>query len=293
MKDFLSQLVARSTAPALAVRPRLPSRFEAASETAGITAFPSESTPSAPSEPTASPARTSRTSPHNGNRQPAPPTPAEPEASIASPSPQTAPPPLQNHALSRSSASATIQPASAEVHSSKQEAPSSPSPSPAHKTPIANARPNSATTPPPKTPLFQPSLDSDIQPPKSPRPDSVSEGASQTAAVSVAKPQPVSPTPLASATPPAAASSLRSQSQISNLKSQIPRPIARPAIATRPTPSMPQTAPATPAPPVVQITIGRVELRAIVTPASPRALPPPAPKLGLDEYLRQRTGGAR
>lgn len=293
MKDFLSQLVARSTAPALAVRPRLPSRFEAASEAAGITAFPSDSTQSAPSEPTASPARTSRTPPLNGNRQQAPPTPAEPEASIASPSPQTTPPPLKSLAPSRSAVSAAVPPAAPAVHSSKQEAPSSPSPSAAHKPSIANARQNSAATPPPKTPLFQPSFDSGLQSPKSPAPDLVSEEASPTAAVSAAKPRPVFPTTLASETPAVAASGLRSKSQISNLKSQIPRPAARPAIATRPTPATPQTAPAAPAPPVVQITIGRIELRAIVTPASPRAVPPPAPKLGLDEYLRQRTGGAR
>jgi hypothetical protein len=162
-----------------------------------------------------------------------------------------------------------------------------------HKPSVANTRPNSATTPPPKTPLSQPSFDSDIQPPKSPTPDSVSEEALPAAAVSAARPQPVSPTPLASATPPAAASGLRSRSQTLNVKPQIPRPAATTAIATRPTPATPQTAPAALAPPVVQITIGRVELRAIVTPASPRALPPPAPKLGLDEYLRQRTGGAR
>ena len=293
MKDFLSQLVARSTAPALAVRPRLPSRFEASSEAAGITAFPGDITPAAPLETTATPARTFRTSPHNGDHQQAPPTPAEPETSTASPSPQTTPPPLQDHAPSRSTASATVPPAAPATHSSKQEAPSSPSPSPVLEPSFATARQNSATTLAPETPLFRPSSHSDIQPPEPPTLDSVSEEASPAAVVSAAKPQPVSPTPLASTTPPAVASGLRSQSQISNLKSQIPRPAARPAIATRPTPATPQTAPAAPAPPVVQITIGRVELRAIVTPASPRAVPPPAPKLGLDEYLRQRTGGAR
>ena len=293
MKDFLSQLVARSTAPALAVRPRLPSRFEAASEAAGITAFPSDSTPSAPLETKASPARTSRTSPLNSDRQQAPPTPAEPEASIASPSPQITPPPLQNHSPSRSAVSATDTPAAPAAHSSKLETPASPPSSPASKSVTASVLPNPATEPQPAKPFFQPSFDSGIQPPGPTGPNSISEEAFPAAAVSAAKPQPVSPTPLASAIAPTPTSGLRSQSQISYLKSPIPRPAAAPAVVARPTPAPAPTAAAAPAPPVVQITIGRVELRAIVTPASPRAVPPPAPKLGLDEYLRQRTGGAR
>jgi hypothetical protein len=49
------------------------------------------------------------------------------------------------------------------------------------------------------------------------------------------------------------------------------------------------------APPTVHVTIGRLEVRASSPPAAPRprAVAPQAPKLGLDEYLRARSGGAR
>jgi hypothetical protein len=47
--------------------------------------------------------------------------------------------------------------------------------------------------------------------------------------------------------------------------------------------------------PVVRITIGRVEVRAIMPPApAPRPAPArPAPALSLDDYLKQQTGGSR
>jgi hypothetical protein len=49
------------------------------------------------------------------------------------------------------------------------------------------------------------------------------------------------------------------------------------------------------APPTVHVTIGRLEVRASSPAAAPRprAVAPQAPKLGLDEYLRARSGGAR
>jgi len=57
-----------------------------------------------------------------------------------------------------------------------------------------------------------------------------------------------------------------------------------------------RTAPSeTPAgPPSVQVTIGRVEVRAIMPPSSapPRRLPP-RPRLSLDDYLKQRNNSAR
>lgn len=47
--------------------------------------------------------------------------------------------------------------------------------------------------------------------------------------------------------------------------------------------------------PVVRVTIGRVEVRAVVSGAAPPRMPaPPAgPKLSLDEYLSRRNGGGR
>ena len=51
---------------------------------------------------------------------------------------------------------------------------------------------------------------------------------------------------------------------------------------------------AAPTPAPVQISIGRVEIRAVQAPANkPRAVGPAAPRLSLDDYLQQRNGAAR
>lgn len=48
------------------------------------------------------------------------------------------------------------------------------------------------------------------------------------------------------------------------------------------------------APPAIRISIGRIDVRAIVPqPAPVKAAPPPAPKVSLDDYLRKQPGGAR
>ena len=46
-------------------------------------------------------------------------------------------------------------------------------------------------------------------------------------------------------------------------------------------------------PPDVHITIGRVEIRAVTTPPPSRATSKPAPRLSLDDYLKQTAGGKR
>jgi len=46
------------------------------------------------------------------------------------------------------------------------------------------------------------------------------------------------------------------------------------------------------APPTINVTIGRVEIRAVPPPAQQRAKPKPATVLSLDDYLRQRAKGA-
>jgi hypothetical protein len=47
-------------------------------------------------------------------------------------------------------------------------------------------------------------------------------------------------------------------------------------------------------PPPVQVTIGRVEVRAILeAPPQPRSVPPPSPKMSLETYLRQGKEGRR
>jgi hypothetical protein len=60
--------------------------------------------------------------------------------------------------------------------------------------------------------------------------------------------------------------------------------------------SLPPIAPLPPAaataPPAINVTIGRVEIRAVQPPAQQRAKPKPATALSLDDYLRQRAKGA-
>jgi len=73
---------------------------------------------------------------------------------------------------------------------------------------------------------------------------------------------------------------------------------ARPAVllakAAQQGPARREPAAAVNAPPPVQITIGRVEVRAL-QPAAERARPgtPAAPRLSLDDYLRRRSGASR
>ncbi|WP_028580788.1 hypothetical protein [Desulfogranum japonicum] len=57
----------------------------------------------------------------------------------------------------------------------------------------------------------------------------------------------------------------------------------------------PFSPPAEPAQPTIQVTIGRVEVRAVKPPAAPPQVPRPAPtpSLALDDYLKQRREGRR
>ena len=64
------------------------------------------------------------------------------------------------------------------------------------------------------------------------------------------------------------------------------RPVVHPNSVTG-TPDEPRNEP-----PIVRITIGRIEVRAAPAPVSPsHKRPPPAPKLSLGDYLKQRNGG--
>jgi hypothetical protein len=75
-------------------------------------------------------------------------------------------------------------------------------------------------------------------------------------------------------------------------KTPLPNPVTVP-LRLRPVPTVARPSTAT-SPPPIHVTIGRVEVRAILpTPQSPRSAPPPAPKLSLDDYLKQRNGGGR
>jgi hypothetical protein len=49
-------------------------------------------------------------------------------------------------------------------------------------------------------------------------------------------------------------------------------------------------------PPIIEVTIGRVEVRAVHPPAPvarPKPIAPAAPRLSLEEYLRNQNGGRR
>ncbi|ACL24406.1 hypothetical protein [Chloroflexus aggregans] len=74
-----------------------------------------------------------------------------------------------------------------------------------------------------------------------------------------------------------------------------PREPVAPAPVMPREPVTPPREPAVPPhPPRITVNIGRVEVRAVSSPppSRPRSQPP-APKLGLDEYLRRREGGTR
>ena len=70
-------------------------------------------------------------------------------------------------------------------------------------------------------------------------------------------------------------------------------PLAAPSAAA-PAPTRRQPAVDPPPAPTIRVTIGRVEVRAVLPPPAPARTPAPAtPKLSLDEYLRSRNGGRR
>jgi hypothetical protein len=52
--------------------------------------------------------------------------------------------------------------------------------------------------------------------------------------------------------------------------------------------------PSSASPPIIRVTIGRVEVRAVQSPApAPKSAKPPLPKLSLQEYLHKRKRGSR
>lgn len=116
------------------------------------------------------------------------------------------------------------------------------------------------------------------------------------------------PIPVAAALQPRLDRTIVEQRPIALAKAPSPRgqenPQARPPAAAKPSLPLPQRTPKIAAPPpplpapepesVITVSIGRVEIRAAQpATAPPRASRPAAPKLGLDEYLRRRTGGVQ
>lgn len=80
----------------------------------------------------------------------------------------------------------------------------------------------------------------------------------------------------------------------------LPRAPGRPRRSPARRPSQPGASPAdrasdpvAEAPPVVHVSIGRIEVRAAAPASAPRSEPPRRPAMDLAEYLRQRDGGER
>ncbi len=83
-------------------------------------------------------------------------------------------------------------------------------------------------------------------------------------------------------TPVAVPSRLRESEKDFSIRPVSPRERREPPVAS---------APAAPAEPVINVTIGRVEIRAVQNPARERSQPKAPRGLSLDDYLRQRAGG--
>ena len=73
------------------------------------------------------------------------------------------------------------------------------------------------------------------------------------------------------------------QDRAAQARLRLPSQRARPALTREAPPAMPP----------VQVTIGRIEVRATPPARAPRGQAPPAPKLSLEDYLRSRGGGSQ
>lgn len=137
------------------------------------------------------------------------------------------------------------------------------------------------------------------EPPLSPR---TTTTAPNRATQMVVPPEIISPLrPAASSLVPALESSATEQSLPSSATTAASRrttktvvqPASTSLVAPTVSPLFPVRQPPSNEPPVIHVTIGRVEVRAIMPPATPKVAPPAAPKLSLEEYLKQRNGRAR
>jgi hypothetical protein len=90
---------------------------------------------------------------------------------------------------------------------------------------------------------------------------------------------------------------LRSQ-RIAHTENIEPTPALKPLpipLAPAPLPKIPagEWAPDQSEPHTIRVTIGRVEVKAVMPPALPKSAPPPKRELSLDDYLKQRKAGQR
>ena len=301
MNDYLGRLAHRALAPAPAVRPRLASPFEPLAG-AAVTAS-AELDPRPPSESrSAQPAGTdSPGAVRNDHDQNVPnETALHRSAATASVGSELAP-----------STTPTLLPATGNTGVSPARGPAAPrNVGRAGETPAlpvtvlseGNARPKRPTSPQPDARAaggenvqadrrFQPPLDSttgnhgtaprdgSLVPPIPTAPTAAFDKSGPlTAPAGAPKPD--------TAAPPAA-------SRVIHPHVRLPGPTTAAADAGRAaSPPVPAAAVAS-VPPDVHITIGRVEIRAVTPPAAPRASSRPAPRVSLDDYLKQTAGGRR
>ena len=302
MNDFLGRLAQRALAPAPAVRPRLASPFEplaGAAATAPAELDPRPTVESPAAQPSASdlPGLV-----RNDQTESRPDEPAIRRPSLT---------PLTGSNLTLSAAANPLpRPASGERAAGRGEGnapsnrPASPLPSrstagddgekndPLPQPPLASmtaARGPAPSVGSPTRPVPPAIFEHNHLPPSQP-----AEGR-HTPLRNDGQPVPLArdDTPSFSSPKPAAVPP-RAASRIIHPHVRLPDPATAATDAGRSsTPSVPAAAPVAAMPPDVHITIGRVEIRAMTPPAPPRASSRPAPRVSLDDYLKQTAGGRR
>jgi hypothetical protein len=282
VSDFLSRLAERSTGTPPALRPRVPSTFEPWSagdlgaDPRAAAAWPSAAQPTnAAASPPAATARPTREPPRASVTPPAPASPPAPAPPLdsddrhpAAPRPRTpapAPAPI-------SAAAAAAEP------SADAPPPPAPAPAPRHHAPDLSPEPLGPTRPTPAV----------AAPPRQPRRQGSAPPVPETAAPAAAE------APLAAR----AASRAPRDDAVAEPWHAFEPPAGPPANVVQrgraragpaPTPGRAGDGPLT-----VEVTIGRVEVRAApAPPARAGRRPAPGPRVTLDEYLAERTRAGR
>lgn len=327
MSDYLGHLAARSLDPErAAVRPRLASRFEPVApwappvwpENREAATAPLETTAEGTAEPRG-PARgflspnPRMESPEPVGEQPAParsrrPRAMKEEESELTPEPSRREPPVRPLLLPEPPQPPAAEPALAPVQTRQtrrravvEELEASPEPrrreQPAHPLSLPEpSRPRTAALVPAYTPIAPP-------------PDRRIEAVPVHPAIVPAKretPLPLSPPRAGRAEPervarPAERPSSSAEPRPASPAALVPKPAPPARIVVEPRVALaPLMPPAVPAPirstevpaPTIQVTIGRIEVRATPPPAQPSRPRPPAPSaVSLEEYLRRRSKG--
>jgi hypothetical protein len=309
MSDYLTNLVARSLAPSAGVLPRLPTAFEPSPETA----LPGEDEPpplevveikeashrsAAPDRAPEATTMTPRAFPPSaGADDPNPPASGTPVARSAAaplrPSDEETPPPAAASELQRGPVAPSITAARA------IEPRSAPVDSPALAPAVKPARALSQDEVLQESPAPAPSVaaPSPMRQPVAPRLEpSMQQAPTVPPEVPAAAPPPVTPT---HARPAAEQPEVVVPLRMSEARPAPVKPVVarhEPALeSAEEPPQVARAAPAVPealkAGPTIQVTIGRVEVRAKLPPATPPDRPRRQPAvMSLEEYLRRRGG---